>query len=151
MKQAFFPLALVALAGCEPAGPGGGLRTDDTTFTATVNGEEISAETIDGTASADAAVMDGEGEAAGEGEPTFIGFTVISLGDATDPGLWLETPLVVEEQPGRVIGEDGRVVFVTLRPSGGETGSGSRLSLQGYQVLGIALTALPTVTVTTVN
>jgi len=149
MKQAFFLIPLIALAGCEVAGPGGGLRSDDT-FTATVNGVEISTDSTDGTTAADPTGAEAtEGE--GEGEPTFIGFTVISLGDATEPGLWLETPLVDEETPGRVIGEDGRVVFVTLRPSGGERGSGSRLSLQGYQVLGIALTALPTVTVTTVN
>ena len=124
------------------------MQTDDT-FTATVNGMDISTGALDETTTVDEIGEDGATEAAGE--PTFIGFTVISLGDATDPGLWLETPLVDEETPGRVIGENGRVVFVTLRPSGGERGSGSRLSLQGYQVLGIALTALPTVTVTTVN
>jgi len=141
--------ALFALAACGPNGLGGGLRSDDT-ITATVNGVEIDTQTADSEdlAGADGAVPD---DGTGEDGPRFLGFTVISLGDATQPGIWLETPLVEEEQPGRVIGENGRVAFVTLRPSGGERGSGSRLSLQGYQLLGIDLTALPTVTVTTVD
>ena len=84
-------------------------------------------------------------EAAGEGR--VVGFSVISLGDASVPGLWLETPLVTEEGPGQIIGEDGTIVNLTLRPSGGERNSGSRLSLQGYDALGIPLSALPTVTV----
>ncbi|WP_025312181.1 hypothetical protein [Roseicyclus elongatus] len=82
---------------------------------------------------------------AGDGQ--FRGLTVASLGDATRPGLWIETPLVTEEGPGRVIAPDGTVVAMTLIPSGGERGSGSRLSLQAMQALGIALTDLPTVTV----
>ena len=31
-----------------------------------------------------------------------LGTTVVSLGSATEPGLWLKTPLVDAEQPGRV-------------------------------------------------
>ncbi|AHM04384.1 hypothetical protein roselon_02033 [Roseibacterium elongatum DSM 19469] len=46
-----------------------------------------------------------------------------------------------------MIAPDGTVVAMTLIPSGGERGSGSRLSLQAMQALGIALTDLPTVTV----
>jgi hypothetical protein len=72
---------------------------------------------------------------------------VASLGDASIPGLWMETPLVSTEGPGRVIGPDGRTVTVTLRPSGGGPGTGSRLSLQAMQALGVDLAALPTVTV----
>lgn len=81
------------------------------------------------------------------GDGTFRGLTVASLGDATRPGLWIETPLVTEEGPGRVIAPDGTVASVTLIPSGGERGSGSRLSLQAMQALGLPLTDLPTVTV----
>lgn len=96
----------------------------------------------------------GEGLAAGApgnpvGEARFLGLSVASLGDAADPGLWAETPYVSEVQPGRIIGEDGTVVRLTLRPSGGERGSGTRLSVQAMQGLGVALTALPTVTVLT--
>jgi len=82
-----------------------------------------------------------------EGDGQFLGFTVASLGDATDSGLWIETPLVTEEGPGRVVSEDGTQLVVTLRPSGGARDSGSRLSVSAFQELGIALTALPTLTV----
>ena len=86
-------------------------------------------------------------DASASGDGRVLGFTVVSLGDASSGGLWLETPLVSVEGPGRVIGENGQQISVTLRPSGGERGSGSRLSLAGFQALGIPLTSLPTVTV----
>ncbi|NKX43541.1 hypothetical protein [Roseicyclus persicicus] len=81
------------------------------------------------------------------GDGLFIGFTVASLGDATVPGLWLETPLVTEEGPGRVVAENGMQLFLTLRPSGGARSAGSRLSLGGFQALGLDITSLPTLTV----
>ncbi len=81
------------------------------------------------------------------GDGLILGFAVASLGDASVPGLWMETPLVSTEGPGRVIGPDGRTVAVTLRPSGGGPGTASRLSLQAMQALGVDLAALPTVTV----
>lgn len=92
-------------------------------------------------------VADGTGAAPPEGDGQFMGFTVASLGDATVPGLWIETPLVTEEGPGRVVSENGLQLLLTLRPSGGARNSGSRLSLQGFQELAIPLTALPTLTV----
>jgi len=75
------------------------------------------------------------------------GFTVASLGDATIPGLWIETPLVDRERVVTVVAPNGTTVEVTARPSGGERGSGSRLSLAAFQALGLDLTSLPTVTV----
>jgi hypothetical protein len=92
-------------------------------------------------------VEGGTGAGLPDGEGRFMGFTVASLGDAATPGLWIETPLVTTEQPGRVVSENGLQLFLTLRPSGGARNSGSRLSLQAFQELGIPLTALPTVTV----
>ncbi|MDG4649938.1 hypothetical protein P6F26_15945 [Roseibacterium sp. SDUM158017] len=89
----------------------------------------------------------GEATAEPTGDGRVLGFSVASLGDATIQGMWLETPLVSAEGPGRVVGPDGRTVVVTLRPSGGAPGSGSRLSLQAMQGLGLDLTSLPTVTV----
>ncbi|WP_127561698.1 D-galactarate dehydratase [Nioella ostreopsis] len=76
-----------------------------------------------------------------------LGTTVASLGDPTAPGLWLETPLVTTETAGRLEAENGNSVEVTLRPSGGEAGSGSRISLMALQALGLGLTDLPTLTV----
>ena len=75
------------------------------------------------------------------------GFTVASLGDATQPGLWIETPLVDRERVATEVAPSGTTVEVTARPSGGERGSGSRLSLAAFQALGMDLTGLPTVTV----
>jgi hypothetical protein len=77
----------------------------------------------------------------------FLGFSVTSLGDASLPGLWLETPLVRTEMTGRVVAENGRQIDLVLRPSGGARGSGSRMSLAGFTALGIPLTALSTLTV----
>lgn len=79
--------------------------------------------------------------------PRFAGFSVTSLGDATMPGLWLETPLVNETTTGLVVAENGRQIAVELRPTGGARGSGSRLSLEGFTALGLPLTALTTMTV----
>ena len=92
-------------------------------------------------------VEGGTGAAPPAGDGRFMGFTVASLGDAGTPGLWIETPLVTSEEPGRVISENGLQLFLTLRPSGGARNSGSRMSLQAFQELGIPLTALPTLTV----
>ncbi|MGG7644021.1 hypothetical protein ACQ5SP_04325 [Rhodovulum sp. YNF3179] len=75
-----------------------------------------------------------------------LGRTVASLGDVGEPGLWLKTPLVGSERPGRVerIGT-GDAVSVTLRPLA--EGGGGQLSLQAMQALGLPLTALPEVIV----
>jgi len=106
----------------------------------------------------DAIAVDGaadtaEGVAAEEnanphGAPDVYGITVATLGDATDPGLWIETPFAQIEMPGRVISESGRIVELTLRPSGGALGSGSRISLEAMQALGLSLTDLAILTVT---
>ena len=95
-------------------------------------------------------VTDGTGEISVASDPSnarMLGLTIASLGDATTPGLWLETPLVTDQGTGWVIGENGMSVPLTLRPSGGERGSGSRMSMAVYQELGLSLTALPTITV----
>jgi hypothetical protein len=77
----------------------------------------------------------------------FLGFSVTSLGDASVPGLWLETPLVRTEMTGSVVAENGRQIALILRPSGGARGSGSRLSLEGFRALGMPLTSVSTLTV----
>ncbi len=73
-----------------------------------------------------------------------LGTTIASLGDPTDPGFWAETPLVTTAQAGRLVYPgNGNSVQVELRPSGGEAGSGTRVSLPAFQVLGAPLTGLP--------
>ncbi len=75
-----------------------------------------------------------------------LGTTVASLGSPTEGGLWLETPLVDEPTQGRVE-YNGQSVSVQLRPSGGEPGSGSQISLEAMRALGAPLTGLPELTV----
>ena len=78
-----------------------------------------------------------------------LGLTVASLGTATEPGLWLKTPLVDAPGRGRVTYPvNGRTVEVALIPLDAPRGAGSRLSLAGFQALGAPLTGLPEVRVT---
>ncbi|MCO6382384.1 hypothetical protein [Oceanicola sp. 502str15] len=73
-----------------------------------------------------------------------LGTTIASLGDPTDPGFWAETPYVTSAQSGRLVYPgNGNSVQVELRPSGGPEGSGTRVSLPAFQVLGAPLTGLP--------
>ena len=77
-----------------------------------------------------------------------LGTTVASLGPPAEPGLWLRTGLVTAVAQGRV--EDpatGRSVALELRPSGGEAGAGSQISLAALRLLDLPLTALPVLTV----
>lgn len=69
-----------------------------------------------------------------------LGRSTVSLGDPTQGGLWLETPFVSVERPGRVsVPATGRFAQVTLRP--GPQG-GARASLQTLQTLGLSPAAL---------
>lgn len=76
-----------------------------------------------------------------------LGTTLATLGDAAQPGLWMETPFVASVAQGRVTGASGEAVVLELRPSGGAPGSGSRLSLAAMQALGLSLTAIAEVSV----
>ena len=76
-----------------------------------------------------------------------LGNTVASLGDVTEPGLWLKTPLVKAQTPGRVESEGGASLAVMLIPIEGEISAGSRISLAAMRGLGLGLTDLPTLSV----
>lgn len=74
-----------------------------------------------------------------------LGTTVASLGDATTPGFWLETPLVSAPTTGRIRNpETGRTVQVDLRPI---EGGSSRISLAALRLLEAPLTELVTLEV----
>ena len=77
---------------------------------------------------------------------TRLGTTIASLGSPTDPGIWLETPLVSAVTMGR-IDYKGTSVALELRPNGKPAGSGSQISLAAMRLLGVALTDLPEITV----
>lgn len=77
-----------------------------------------------------------------------LGKTIASLGNPTDPGFWLETPLVSAPTQGRVqFPGTGKSVAVELRPISGDAGAGSRLSLPAMRLLEAPLTGLPEILV----
>ncbi len=79
---------------------------------------------------------------------SLLGTTNVSLGAPTDPGIWLKTGLVTSLQEGRVVyPANGNVVNLELRPSGGDAGAGSQMSLAAMRLLDIPLTALADVEV----
>jgi len=136
MKQIFALLMIVPLAACS-GGVGGVFGGRD----------DVAAEPRIVAVPPAETIADGTGVVPPSGDGRVMGFTVATLGDASLPGLWIETPLVTEDQAGRVVSENGMQLLLVLRPSGGDRSSGSRLSLAAYQALGIPLTALPTLTV----
>lgn len=76
-----------------------------------------------------------------------LGNTVASLGDATQAGFWIKTPLVSAPGKGRIVNPaNGKTANVDLQPLGGGA-SGSQLSLAAMQAIGAALTDLPTIEV----
>ena len=79
---------------------------------------------------------------------TALGKTVASLGDPTQPGLWLKTPLVKAEAQGRVTNPaTGKSSAVTLIPLGGAETAGSQMSLSALRLIGASLTDLTEVDV----
>lgn len=87
-----------------------------------------------------AAALEGATSTGGE---TDLGTTIASLGDVTEAGFWLKTPLVSEPAKGRVqFTENGKAVVVDLIPLEGEPGAGSRISLAAMRLLDVDLTAL---------
>ena len=95
--------------------------------------EEFDTTSVAERAAADAEVIE---------EDIPLGTTIASLGAPTDPGIWLETPLVTALTPGRITYQ-GTSINVELRPSGGAPGSGSQISLAAMRLIGAPLTSLP--------
>lgn len=82
------------------------------------------------------------------GAERVLGTTVASLGSATEPGLWLKTPLVRAETQGRVTNPaTGKSSTVTLIPLPGPETGGSRMSLPALRLIGASLTDLTEVEV----
>ena len=151
-------LALAAaFAGCAPIeGPGGAdPRPAPRPETAAVSVPELAAppppsaartvEEFDTTTAeqrADAAVA--PAVAAEEA----LGVTVASLGDPTEAGFWVRTPLVSETRPGRIVYPGtGQGAQVELRPLDADPGAGSRVSLAAFRLIGAPLTGLPEIEV----
>ncbi len=77
-----------------------------------------------------------------------LGKTITSLGDATEPGLWMKTPLVSKATKGRVENPaTGDSVTVDLLPLDGPKSAGSQLSLPAFRRINAPLTSLPELSV----
>lgn len=73
-----------------------------------------------------------------------LGRSVAALGDPTQPGFWVRSPLVNTPGPGRVVDTaSGASVQADLLPLPGDPGAGSQISLAALRLLGLPLTALP--------
>lgn len=86
-------------------------------------------------------------EAAEASDGALLGTTIAALGDPTEPGLWLRTPLVTEAQAGKIETAAGVSALVQLVPLDAPVGAGSQMSIGAFQALGLTLTDLPTLSV----
>lgn len=78
---------------------------------------------------------------------TRLGTTVGSLGNPSEGGFWIKTPLVQARAQGRIVNPaTGKSAQVELIPLTGG-GTGSQVSLPALQLLGVPLTDLPTLEV----
>lgn len=77
-----------------------------------------------------------------------IGTTIASLGDVTQPGFWLKTPLVRAAKPGRITyPATGKSAQVELIPLDGPETAGSQISLAAMRLIEAPLTSLPEIEV----
>lgn len=77
-----------------------------------------------------------------------LGSTVASLGNPTEGGFWIKTPLVKERGIGRIVNPaNGKSSKVDLIPLDGPASGGSQVSLPALQLLGVSLTDLPVIEV----
>ena len=143
MRYLIFPIFL-GLSACAPMAQieprPGQAEADDTASAPPPPRDARTVEQFDTTSAAErvAAASPSSGGAR-------LGETVASLGDAATPGFWMETPLVDEVAPGRVVNPaNGKSVEVELRPV--DSGS-SRVSLAALRLLEAPLTELVTLEV----
>ena len=81
-----------------------------------------------------------------EGGEKRLGLSIASLGDPTQAGFWIKTPLVSAPGKGRVVYPGtGKSVQVDLIPIEGADSAGSRLSLAAFRIIEAPLTELPEV------
>ena len=77
-----------------------------------------------------------------------LGTTIASLGDPTEPGFWIKTPLVKARGVGRIVNPaNGKSSKVDLIPLDGPASAGSQVSLPALQLIGVSLTDLPEIEV----
>lgn len=83
-----------------------------------------------------------------EAAETKLGTTIASLGDPTEGGFWIKTPLVKSRGIGRIVNPaNGKSSKVDLIPLDGPASGGSQVSLPALQLIGVSLTDLPEIEV----
>ena len=139
-------LAVLVTAGCEPVfrtdrfGDAAPPSIDDATGLELPGEDARSVEDFDTTSAAQR-----EAAASASAGGSALGTVVASLGDATQPGFWMETSLVDAPAKGRIRNpQTGRTVSVDLRPI---EGGSSRVSLAALRLLEASLTDLVTLEV----
>lgn len=142
-------LPLLALAAC---GETGFLNKPVVTKATAPDGTKVvAAPTADGEGAVVIATPPGTGAGVTPGSDAVagrLGTTVASLGDASQGGLWIKTPLVTAPGKGRIVDPaTGKSANVDLIPLGGPASGGSQVSLPALQALGASLTDLPTIEV----
>jgi len=118
------------------------------------SGKTVSASTIGVSGGQSAAALDTTSRAekaqaaAPSGGGQRLGVTIASLGDPSEAGFWIKTPLVGSETNGRIVNPaTGKSANVRLIPLGGPASGGSQVSLPALQMLGVSLTDLPEIEV----
>ncbi|MEH6786762.1 hypothetical protein [Paracoccus sp. (in: a-proteobacteria)] len=158
-------LSVMVLAACQPLATTTGDRPSNTVQPARIESDlspqQVAAATAitrapppPPSARASARQLDtttAEQKAAAAGAPeaaeSRLGSTVASLGDPTQGGFWIKTPLVKARGIGRIVNPaNGKSAKVDLIPLAGG-GSGSQVSLPALQLIGVSLTELPTIEV----
>lgn len=82
--------------------------------------------------------------AAPAAESRRLGSTIASLGNPTEQGFWIKTPLASAKGKGRLVDPaSGKSVNVDLIPLAGPASGGSQVSLAALQMLGVSLIGLP--------
>lgn len=77
-----------------------------------------------------------------------LGSTIASLGNPSEGGFWIKTPLVKSRGIGRIENpENGKSAKVDLIPLDGPASGGSQVSLPALQLIGVSLTDLPSIDV----
>lgn len=79
---------------------------------------------------------------------TRLGTTVASLGNPSEGGFWIKTPLVKSRGIGRIHNPaNGKSAKVDLIPLDGPESGGSQVSLPALKLIGVSLTDLPEIEV----
>lgn len=137
-------MSFLVLVGCAQLpflqGASENVRAEDTAVTTEAPPEDATTvDEFDTTTEAEREAALAAPQASGERD---LGVTVATLGNPSDPGIWMETPLVEAVVQGRVEAATGASLGLELRPIEGPDTAGSRISLPALRLLELGLAGL---------